>query len=124
MAKFTLPSMTSLLLCFQSVIIAIFAIAQIDGKLADMSSNNSDKINSSSFAGNIIPQNQSLLEVISLAENLRSGEIKDESVHGFLNGTTQEAVLMREILTEDDLLRASENGSRRISSLSGFTDQT
>ena len=55
---------------------------------------------------------ESLLDVISMAENVRNSEMNAENVNLLANASTQQAALIRQILILENLQRASGNSSR------------
>ena len=62
----------------------------------------------------LIPETKCLLDVISMAENVRNSEMNAENVNLLANASTQQAALIRQILILDSLQHASENSSREV----------
>ncbi len=110
----SLTSMTVLPLYTAITFIATSQILEAHSQFTNKSSkmNCSDVLDSSSLKTFSVLQNDSLMGVILMAENLRNG--KAESVYDV---GTQQAVIMRQILLQENSHRASENESMKAYSL-------
>ncbi len=97
--------MTVPLVVVLSAVIFSLNSATIDGQFTSTSEDAAMPKNTSIIV-NAMPQNGSLLDVILMAKDIRSGKVKAENIHDV---ETQQAVFMRQILVEEKLHQASEN---------------